>query len=72
MDTCKHGNTGDCALCRLEDEEHDAAMGAQASDDKGELAALRKDAERYRWLREQSPSAISAIAWRVPVACNFA
>ena len=51
MDECKHGNTSDCALCRLEDEEHDAAMGAQFSDDKGDIAALRKDAERYRFLR---------------------
>lgn len=37
-----------------------------------EVAELARDAERYRWLREQSPSSISVIAWRVPVACNFA
>ena len=45
MSTCKHGNTGDCALCSHEDAEHDAAMAAQADD---ELAALRRDAEHWR------------------------
>ena len=49
MDTCKHGNTGTCDLCDYDDAEHDAAMAAQIED---ELAALRKDAERYRWLRQ--------------------
>ena len=26
MDTCKHGNSGDCALCSSEDAEHDKVM----------------------------------------------
>jgi hypothetical protein len=34
VDECKHGNTGHCALCNCEDEEHDAAMAAQARDDQ--------------------------------------
>ena len=59
MSTCKHGNTGHCDLCNREDDEHDAAMAAQALDDRDELATLREayaaakiDAKRYRWLRE--------------------
>jgi hypothetical protein len=51
MNECKHGYTGHCDLCAHEDREHDAAMAAQAAAGDDDLAALRKDAERYRKLR---------------------
>ena len=58
MDTCKHGNVGDCALCHNEDAERDKAMALMSEAD--ELAALRKDAERYRYLHSRVPSEVFA------------
>ena len=63
MNTCKHGNIGNCALCDHEDAEHDAAMAAQAD---AELAALRRDAGRWRAMREpdtMSREALEAAAY---------
>ena len=35
------------------------------------LREREQDAERYRWLRKTDPSALAAIAWRVPAACIY-
>jgi len=36
-----------------------------------DLDALRADAVRYRWLREQAPDAICSVAWRQKGACAY-
>lgn len=38
-------------------------MAAQSPLAQKELEALRKDAERYRWLRNRSPMPLLQIAW---------
>lgn len=66
------------ALDRAErDERHTPSarqMHAHHSDylaaTLAEVAALRKDAERYRWLKAADPYALCDIAYRVPAACE--
>ena len=48
MDTCKHGNFGDCTLCSGEDTEHDKAITEKVKLDNS--AASHKDFERLVWL----------------------
>lgn len=38
---------------------------------QAELEHLRKDAERYRWLKKADGRLLCAIAYRVPAACGL-
>lgn len=51
-----------------EAEKMDPKGFAKARGERAEMDALRKDAERYRWLRDAHPATESVIAvdWRDP------
>jgi hypothetical protein len=48
-----------------------SGLNAECAELHAENEALRKDAARYRWLREHNPVLLCGIAWGVRVACSF-
>lgn len=54
----------------LRDLGTDPLDGTSNIDDE-ELASLRADAARWRWLLRNAPANIATIAWRVKEACEF-
>lgn len=73
--SCKHGNWSECEQCAEEDAlfARIAKLEADLAAAQAEAAALRADAERYRWLRNCTFDKFSGdVDDRLYVACDDA
>jgi hypothetical protein len=56
--------------CDLARDAWNAALSAQVADLYAQVAELRKDAERYQWLKKENPTRLFQIAWKYSAACT--